>query len=339
MTEISAKNIVSRRSFIISASAFGLASLSIPNVNAGQELMKPVVWKGAALGAEGTIKLYHSNEEKALAALRACQKEIARLEALFSLYQPGSQILQLNKTGQLNYPDIDFLNLLSTALAFSEETGGLFDISVQPLWQFYADFYTQEGAAGVRPSQSKIDQVLEHVGYDNIEVTSEKIQLKKPGMAITLNGIAQGYITDRVTSLLQEAGFENVLISLGEIYALGPKIDGSAWQVGLEGDLDNQNPQRIIPLINRALATSGGYASPFSNKSTANHLLNPLTGDWSRIKGSISALSESATHADMTSTALALMTTTQRKLFLMNCKDIDAVFYSSPEEGDWHKSI
>ena len=45
-------------------------------------------------------------------------------------------------------------------------------------------------------------------------------------MAITLNGIAQGYITDKVGDLLRAAGFEHVLVNMGEQLAIGPKWSG-----------------------------------------------------------------------------------------------------------------
>ena len=339
MSEAASKKPVSRRSFMVCASAFGLASLNASIGNAGTETLKPIIWKGAALGAEGTIKLYHPDYNKAATALKECQKEILRLEKLFSLYREDSQVVALNKAGYIENPDIDFVTLLSMAKAFSDKTDGLFDVSVQPLWRFYAEYFADGSGRNEPPSQERIDQALKHVGYSNIDVTSRKIQFAKPGMAVTFNGIAQGFITDRVKTFLQNAGFENVLISLGEIYALGPRGDGLPWRIGLEGDLDEANEQRAIPLVDQALATSGGYASPFSNNSTANHLLNPITGGWSSLDGSISVLSETATHADMISTVLTLMSKSQRASFLNKLDHVNAVFFSNSKDPDWHKSI
>ena len=39
--------------------------------------------------------------------------------------------------------------------------------------------------------------------------------------SITLNGIAQGWITDKITNLLIENGFTNTLVDFGESYAAG----------------------------------------------------------------------------------------------------------------------
>ena len=70
-------------------------------------------------------------------------------------------------------------------------------------------------------------------------------------MAITLNGIAQGYITDRLAARLRDMGFEQVLIEAGEIYALS---SDTPWRVGVAGS-DRQ-------LADRAVATSSGPPSP-----------------------------------------------------------------------------
>ncbi len=61
---------------------------------------------------------------------------------------------------------------------------------------------------------------LSKVGYRAIRVDATGIAFEKKGMAITLNGIAQGYITDRIANLLDEYGFSQALVCLGEMHAL-----------------------------------------------------------------------------------------------------------------------
>ncbi|MBE7635920.1 FAD:protein FMN transferase [Sneathiella sp. P13V-1] len=335
---INAKKIrPSRRSFMIMASAFAVSSAAIPTASvAGPHNIEPIYWRGAALGAEGIIELHHPDRKKAEAALIRCQKEIDKLEELFSLYRPESAISQLNGEGFINDPDIRFLDLLSQAQSFSEKTNGVFDITVQSLWVFYAHFFNNPATEDVkRPRPADLQQVLRRTGYQHLEISTRRIAFSKPGMAITLNGIAQGYITDRIKNLLKEEGFDNVLLSLGEIATIGPKVDGSAWQVGLEGGMAKEDTtQRIISLQNQAVATSGGYASPFSYRSTANHLLHPKTGHWSSLEGSVSVVAKKAVIADMASTALALMTHEERARFLNSQSVIDAVYFSSSKDGE-----
>ena len=49
------------------------------------------------------------------------------------------------------------------------------------------------------------------------------MSLVKHGAAITLNGIAQGYATDRVVDVLRARGLSTTLVNMGEIRALGAR--------------------------------------------------------------------------------------------------------------------
>ncbi|MCC3306402.1 FAD:protein FMN transferase [Sneathiella sp. HT1-7] len=327
MTKIPPIPKITRRRFIITASAAGaFASQPVSAATLAGGLQQ-VNWKGAALGAEASIQLFHRDPQWAREQLQRCQKEIYRLEELFSLYRPDSTICRLNADGYLDNPDIEFLNLLSLSKSFSEQTKGFFDVTIQPLWKLYADHFSENNADPFGPSPSAISAALEKVGSSKIELSASRITFKRPEMAITLNGIAQGYITDRVSDLLKSAGFEDVLVSLGENFALGRKSDGSPWRVGILSPADGKTISSTVNLTNKALATSGGYGSPFSEISKANHLLNPQTGEWSELNRSVSVISSSATHADAASTALALMTSEERADFIERQPLIEEVIY------------
>ena len=44
---------------------------------------------------------------------------------------------------------------------------------------------------------------------------------RQSGMGVTLNGIGQGYITDRVVDLLRAGGIEHALVDMGKTRAIG----------------------------------------------------------------------------------------------------------------------
>lgn len=330
------KQLPSRRSFLITASAACVASvLPFGSLQATEGTFPPVRWRGSALGAQGLIELHQSDPREAHFILEKCQREIDRLEDLFSLYRPHSALSRLNESGILESPDIQFLELLSLAQAFSEQTDGIFDITVQPLWKFYADYFAVRDNKNKQPSDADVRQVLKNIGYKKLHLSANRVEFERPGMAITLNGIAQGYITDCVKELLQSAGYTNVLLSLGEVATIGPKAGGVPWKVELEpGDTKSSKQQRVISLDNQAVATSGAYGSPFGDQPHANHLLNPKSGRWATLRGSISVVSSKATIADMYSTALTLLDISGRKRLLASSRNINAVYYSDPSEGE-----
>ncbi|MEH6547430.1 MAG: FAD:protein FMN transferase [Sneathiella sp.] len=318
---------ISRRQFVVMAGALGAASTLSSGASAFARPLHLVKWAGSALGAKASIQLYHPDPSWAELQLARCQREIDRLESLFSLYRPQSATCRLNRDGYLDNPDIEFLSLLSRAIAFYHQTDGLFDVTVQPLWELYAHHYSRSSSDPKGPTEESINATLRRVGSDQIRLSPTRISFSKEKMALTFNGIAQGYITDRITVLLKSAGFENILVSLGESFALGSKPDGQFWRAGIVSPKDGSTIIKTIDLRDKALATSGGYGSPFSTKSETNHLLNPLTGKSAAFNRSISVVAETAVKADMASTVLSLMTREKQKKLVKRHRDINEVLY------------
>jgi thiamine biosynthesis lipoprotein len=126
-------------------------------------------------------------------------------------------------------------------------------------------------------------------------------------MAATLNGIAQGYITDAVATLLRQEGIGRVLVDMGEARALGRHPDGRPWRAGIS---DPARPDALIgevDLTDRALATSGGYGTVFDAAGRYGHLIDPRSGRTAPLARSISVLAGDATTADALSTAFSLL--------------------------------
>jgi thiamine biosynthesis lipoprotein len=125
-------------------------------------------------------------------------------------------------------------------------------------------------------------------------------------MALTLNGIAQGYVADRVVALLRGMGLDRVLVNTGEYAALGGDPRGGAWQVGLRAG-DALLPQAVA-LDGAGLATSSMVGTTFDSAGRAGHILDPRTGrPGPRLWRLVSVTAPRAALADALSTAFCLM--------------------------------
>lgn len=275
-------------------------------------------WRGTALGANAEMTLVHPDEGTARKLIRIAVDEIERLENIFSLYRLDSEIARLNRDGHLYAPSPDLVALLSIARQVSELTEGAFDITVQPLWRLYADHFAQPDADPNGPSDAVIAAARRLVDYKSIDVTSSHIRFARPRMAITLNGIAQGFITDRVADLLRAHGIEQTLIALGEIRALGTRPDGRPWQVAIDGE-ESEEP---IPLIDKAIATSSPKGTVFERSGRFHHLLNSVTGRPSSMSDQLSVVAERAAFADALSTGLVTMSAEDRVPLLRQVPDV-----------------
>ncbi len=146
------------------------------------------------------------------------------------------------------------------------------------------------------------------VDYRKVIVSPDRISFEKPGMAITLNAIAQGYATGEIISLLRRNGVANALVNIGEYAALGFAPDGSPWQVELAATGEK------IPLPpNRALAVSSGGGHTFDPEGRFHHIFRPSDGGNIRPDDSIVVTAPDPALADAMATTLAIASGAERE--------------------------
>ncbi|HSR72737.1 MAG TPA: FAD:protein FMN transferase [Kiloniellales bacterium] len=295
-----------RRVLTVMAALAGLPLLNSAGTVRGAAAPR-FAWRGIALGARAELVVAHPDAAAARRAARFCLDEVMRLERAFSLFRPDSELSRLNRRGTLASPSLDLRVLLAEAQRFGALTAGAFDPTVQPLWQLHVRHFAKSGADRSGPAGRDLEAALALVDYRALDVAPQRIILGRPGMALTLNGIAQGYITDRVADLLRDLGFDRVLVELGEIRALDAPPDASAWHIGLADPEVPGRPLSHLALHDRAAATSSGLAARFDPTAHYNHLFDPATGASPRGWRSVTVVAKRATTADALSTALAVV--------------------------------
>lgn len=299
---------VSRRRFIgIVAATSALSGLPW----AAKAMQAPATplrsWQGVALGADAQLHIHHPDPVFAQALIEQALSEVRRLERIFSLYQEDSALRRLNRDGYLKQAPGDLTRLLQESQRLSALTDGAFDPTVQVLWELYSQAAQGKGNQAAVPDAAQISQTLQQVGHQAILIQEDSIWLQRPGMALTLNGIAQGYITDRITEQLKQAGLEHALIDMGEIRSVGLAPGNRPWRVGLTGD--PAEPTRLLNLDvrNQAVSTSSGAGTALSRDGSVTHLFNPANGQARPLYRSVSVVAGNATIADALSTAFSWM--------------------------------
>ena len=130
-----------------------------------------------------------------------------------------------------------------------------------------------------------------------MHVNPDRIAFARHGMAITLNGIAQGWITDRIADLLRAGGVTSTLVDMGEIRGVGPH----PWRVSLPGPDGS-----ILALTDRAVATSAASGFAFDPAGRFTHILDPRSGATPNRYASITVVASTAAAADALSTGFWL---------------------------------
>ncbi|MBI3903362.1 MAG: FAD:protein FMN transferase [Nitrosomonadales bacterium] len=321
--------VISRRRFItFVAAAAGLPLL----LKAGGAQARPVRWDGNALGAPASIQLYHTDEAQARAAIAAGLGELKRQEAIFSVYRADSSISRLNRDGVLeNAPD-DLIAMLTRALSLARISDGVYDPTVQPLWQTYFRHFTASNPDPAGPAQRDISAALSLVDWRAVEVdaANQRISFARPGMGLTLNSGAQGYITDRVTDVLRAHGFDRMLVDMGEPRALSAKPDGSAWRIAIANPANPGNAVTTLEVVNKCVSTSGGYGTLFDDAGRFTHLMDTRTGRTAPAMLGVSVVADSGIVADGLSAAM-LLAPAERRQTILKAAGGDKAIYVTPE--------
>ncbi len=254
-------------------------------------------WQGTAMGADARILFNGVEPQVARNVVAAAEAEIDRLENALSLFRSESELCRINREGRLEQPSGDLRRALALALQVADLSGGLFDPTVQALWEVHVDWFSDRHHTDL-PPDAVIATARRSVDWRNIRLEPGVISLGE-GQRLTLNGLGQGYVTDRVAELLSEKGLTSILVDLGEQRALAPQRDGSPWLIARP----NAAP---IRLAHGALATSEGSGCVLGAGGAAHHLFDPRSGRSSMHWRTVTVHHASAAVADVLSTALSI---------------------------------
>jgi thiamine biosynthesis lipoprotein len=294
-----------RRALRVVAAAAGLPLL-IAGVRATAPKGQLHSWQGDVLGAMSELTLWHTNAAFARATILKVRHEIERYERIFSLYRPDSEIVRLNGAGRVPKPSPELRQLIDASQRLGQLSGGAFDISVQPLWRLYeAHFWSHTDIAPDIAARAR-DVARALVDFRRIDSGTTAIGFARAGMAITLNSVAQGYITDAIADMLRNEGFESAVVDLGEYRTLGRHPDGRPWRIGIRDGKAPVNVNRMIELEDMALAVSGGYGTTFEPSGRYHHIFDPHTGASANNLVDVAVIGPRATEANGLSTAICV---------------------------------
>lgn len=240
------------------------------------------------MGTVINLTIVTADPQQGQAAIEATFAEMERLIGYFDHRQPAGLAAQLNQRGLLSDAPPELVEIIEQSIYFGHLTGGAFDISVKPLL---------DG----RPAPT---------GYRKIRLAGSRISFEQPGMAITLDGIAKGRVIDGATTTLRANGFDSVLVEAGgDLVGAGRRADGQPWRVGVANPRTGNGSDilAVLPIIERAAATSGDYMNYFTSDFSRHHIIDPRTGVSPTELASVTVLAPTAIQADALSTAVMVL--------------------------------
>lgn len=281
-----------------------------------------------AFGTTISIQLLHADERRANLAIEDAFAVAKKIDALMSIYRPGSQVFTLNADGELDRPDPHFGTVLKAAQDLSALTHGAFDVTVQPLWTAFSS----AASGGGFPTAAALDNARTRVDWRQLAFDAGRVRLLRPGMAITLNGIAQGYATDRALAAVRARGVEQALLDIGECAAIGARADARPWKLGIQDPRKQQLLARTVGMDGRAVATSGDYETHFDPDFLRHHIFDPRTGRSPLELASVTVAAPTAMQADGLSTAMMVMGGRQAMKLAASLNNVDVLLIDKAGE-------
>jgi thiamine biosynthesis lipoprotein len=295
-----------RKALRIAAAVAGLP-LMIAAVRASAPKGQFHRWQGEVLDAVSELTLWHADAAFARRTFLRVSNEIARYDRIFNLHRRDSEISRLNEAGMLREASRELRGLVEESQRLGVLSGGAFDISVQPLWRLYeAHFWHADIQPDIAMRASDLARAL--VDYRAIDCGAAGIRFARPGMAITLNSLAQGYVTDAIADMLRNEGFERAVVDLGEFRTIGLHPDGKPWRIGLRNGATGGGAGSggVVDLSDMALAVSGGYGTTFEPSGRFHHIFDPRSGASANGLADVAVIAPRAVTANGLSTAICV---------------------------------
>ena len=222
----------------------------------------------------------HKEKMKVKNALTAAQEAIREVEKICNIFDPESELSRLNASAADEpFACSDLLwEVLNYARMFHSESGGLFDVTIDPLMKLWGFHSKRE----TLPSEEEIAEAKRLTGLDKVVFDDENhtVKFTVPGMSINLGGIAKGYALDRAADAARLHGLETGWIEIGgNILALPKKSGGGKYAAGIRNPFNKDEILGRTTLGDAAISTSGNYERyVVIDGMQYTHIINPATG-------------------------------------------------------------
>ena len=171
--------------------------------------------------------------------------------------------------------------------------------------------------------------------HNTLQVNATQIKLMRPGMGVSLNGIAQGYAADCVRTSLKRDGVAHALINTGEWSAIGLADGQRPWTLGVADPHRMNQWLARVTMNGLSVATSADDQCAFSDDRKHHHILDPHTGFSPHDMASVTVAAPTCVMADAL-TKVLFVAGYDRALAVAKTWGVSALVVK--KNGDWKAS-
>ena len=236
--------------------------------------LRRTTWSAPSMRTRVSLTVVHPSGDLAESAIGEAFDELDRVVALLNRHDAASAVSTLNERGALRGPPPELRAVLGGANELHRLSRGAFDVTVKPVVDLLRGLQNGSGV-----SEAELRDARGLVGMSGLRVSRRAVRLRKSGMGLTLDGIAKGYVVDRVAAVLARRGLDRWLVDAGgDIRASGLNERGEPWRIGVQDPLKERCFPAVTELTTGAVATSGGYEDFFTPDGRVHHVVDTATG-------------------------------------------------------------
>ncbi|GEP45593.1 FAD:protein FMN transferase [Brevifollis gellanilyticus] len=262
-------------------------------------------FSGSGMSTTFRIACYAESKEAAAKAVDACLERVAYLNAIFTDYDPASELMKLCSP-EAAYPrkvSRELFDLLQRSRELAEKTEGAFD----PTCGHVTHLWRRAKRLKKLPPADRLAQAVAATDWRRITLHPETQSVTlTPGTLIDLGGIAKGYAADECLRVLKQHGITRaVVLAGGDTSAGDPPPNEEGWEVTLRTDSQHESS---IRLANRCVSTSGDlYQFTEIEGVRYSHIVSPKTGLGLRERVACSVSAPDCTTSDALATAMCVL--------------------------------
>ncbi|MBQ7111755.1 MAG: FAD:protein FMN transferase [Thermoguttaceae bacterium] len=174
------------------------------------------VYRRAAMASDFEVSLNATRDDSGADAALDALDEVDRIENVLSIFRPTTLASRVNLlAAELNVRvDEEFWGWLETAIRFSEETDGAFDVAAAPIWRAWG-FAKRDGEF---PAPDVIERALELSGTRHLQLdeAERSIAFDEEGVELNFGAIGKGIALDAAAQKLLDGGQTDFLIQGGK---------------------------------------------------------------------------------------------------------------------------
>ena len=283
---------------------------------------------------------YSTSEEEFTEQVTLIKEKLEYYHKLYDIYneyEGMNNIKTINDHAGIEPVEVsqEIIDLLLLSKEMYQKTNGQINVamgSVLKIWHNYRDAGIHDPQNASIPSMEELQEASAYCDINQIVIDEDAktVYLADEHMSIDVGSIGKGYAVQQAAEYAKEIGMESVLFSVGgNVCAVGQKLDGSAWKIGIQNPNLSSTEEYIekVNIADACVVTSGDYQRYYIVDGVKYcHIIDGDTLMPADYFASVSIIAKDSGMADALSTSVFNMPFEEGIAFVNSLEDVEAVW-------------